>query len=109
MYSFKSKKCVLKSFDQWICLHFSLLSSSRDHPIHLWDAFTGTIRCTYRAYNHLVSMDTKLPKEKFFVISFLKTLENKKNERGREGFYRPIRSYADKGLYFYCTCSARLT
>jgi len=30
-----------------------LLSSSRDHPIHMWDAFTGTIRCTYRSYDHL--------------------------------------------------------
>ncbi|PFX18548.1 telomerase Cajal body protein 1-like isoform X2 [Stylophora pistillata] len=30
-----------------------LLSSSRDHPIHMWDAFTGAIRCTYRTYNHL--------------------------------------------------------
>ncbi|XP_020630480.1 telomerase Cajal body protein 1-like isoform X3 [Orbicella faveolata] len=30
-----------------------LLSTSRDHPIHMWDAFTGTIRCTYRTYNHL--------------------------------------------------------
>ncbi|XP_073256663.1 telomerase Cajal body protein 1-like [Porites lutea] len=30
-----------------------LLSSSRDHPIHMWDAFTGSIRCTYRTYNHL--------------------------------------------------------
>ena len=36
--------------------HYSLLSSSRDHPIHMWDAFTGTIRCTYRTYNHLVSL-----------------------------------------------------
>ena len=33
----------------------SLLSSSRDHPIHMWDAFTGSIRCTYRTYNHLVN------------------------------------------------------
>lgn len=29
------------------------LSSSRDHPLHMWDAFTGAIRCTYRTYNHL--------------------------------------------------------
>lgn len=28
-------------------------STSRDHPIHLWDAFTGTLRASYRAYNHL--------------------------------------------------------
>ncbi|KAG8098079.1 hypothetical protein GUJ93_ZPchr0013g36467 [Zizania palustris] len=26
-------------------------STSRDHPIHLWDATTGELRCTYRAYD----------------------------------------------------------
>lgn len=26
-------------------------SSSRDHPIHLWDAYTGKLRCSYRTYN----------------------------------------------------------
>lgn len=26
-------------------------STSRDHPIHLYDAFTGQLRATYRAYN----------------------------------------------------------
>ncbi|CAJ0937234.1 unnamed protein product, partial [Ranitomeya imitator] len=29
-------------------------SSSRDNPIHVWDAFTGDLRASYRAYNHLV-------------------------------------------------------
>ena len=29
------------------------LSSSRDHPIRLWDAYTGTCRASYVAYNHL--------------------------------------------------------
>jgi WD40 repeat protein len=29
------------------------ISSSRDHPVHLWDAFTGELRATYRAYDHL--------------------------------------------------------
>ena len=29
------------------------ISSSRDHPIHLWDAFTGQIRASYRAYDHM--------------------------------------------------------
>jgi WD40 repeat protein len=28
-------------------------STSRDHPVHLWDAFTGGLRATYRGYNHL--------------------------------------------------------
>lgn len=26
-------------------------TTSRDHPIHLWDATTGELRCTYRAYD----------------------------------------------------------
>ncbi|XP_072033620.1 telomerase Cajal body protein 1-like [Amphiura filiformis] len=30
-----------------------LASISRDHPVHMWDAFTGELRCTYRPYNHL--------------------------------------------------------
>lgn len=29
------------------------VSTSRDHPLHLWDAFTGNLRATYRAYDHL--------------------------------------------------------
>lgn len=40
----------MSSYDPSTCC---LLSSSRDHPVHLWDAFTGKIRCTYRPYNHL--------------------------------------------------------
>lgn len=26
-------------------------STTRDHPIHLWDAVSGELRCTYRAYD----------------------------------------------------------
>ncbi|XP_053118214.1 telomerase Cajal body protein 1 [Hemicordylus capensis] len=28
-------------------------SSSRDNPIHIWDAFYGDLRATFRSYNHL--------------------------------------------------------
>ncbi|XP_002739867.1 telomerase Cajal body protein 1-like [Saccoglossus kowalevskii] len=35
-----------------------LVSSARDHPVHMWDAFTGELRCTYKAYNHLDEMAT---------------------------------------------------
>jgi len=28
-------------------------STSRDHPVHLWDAFTGQIRCSYRTYDQV--------------------------------------------------------
>ncbi|XP_071964973.1 telomerase Cajal body protein 1-like [Antedon mediterranea] len=37
-----------------------LVSTSRDHPIHLWDAFTGELRCTYRPYNHLDEVTSAL-------------------------------------------------
>ncbi|EFJ26631.1 hypothetical protein SELMODRAFT_172852 [Selaginella moellendorffii] len=26
-------------------------TTTRDHPVHLWDAATGNLRCSYRAYN----------------------------------------------------------
>lgn len=29
------------------------VSTSRDHPLHMWDAFSGNLRATYRAYDHL--------------------------------------------------------
>uniref|UniRef100_A0A2D4M300 Telomerase Cajal body protein 1 n=1 Tax=Micrurus spixii TaxID=129469 RepID=A0A2D4M300_9SAUR len=30
-----------------------LASSSRDNPVHLWDAFNGELRASFRPYNHL--------------------------------------------------------
>jgi telomerase Cajal body protein 1 len=30
-----------------------LFVTSKDNPIHLYDAFTGQIRCSYKGYNHL--------------------------------------------------------
>ncbi|KAM9836816.1 telomerase Cajal body protein 1 [Aulostomus maculatus] len=30
-----------------------LASSSRDNPVHLWDAFYGEVRASFRPYNHL--------------------------------------------------------
>ncbi|KAK1153521.1 hypothetical protein AOXY_G29584 [Acipenser oxyrinchus oxyrinchus] len=30
-----------------------IASSSRDNPIHIWDAFYGDLRATFRPYNHL--------------------------------------------------------
>lgn len=27
------------------------MSTPQGHPIHLWDACNGALRCTYRAYN----------------------------------------------------------
>uniref|UniRef100_A0A2K6GST3 Telomerase Cajal body protein 1 n=1 Tax=Propithecus coquereli TaxID=379532 RepID=A0A2K6GST3_PROCO len=30
-----------------------MASSSRENPIHIWDAFTGELRASFRSYNHL--------------------------------------------------------
>ncbi|XP_049852930.1 telomerase Cajal body protein 1-like isoform X2 [Schistocerca gregaria] len=43
-----------------------LVSTSKDNPVHMWDAFTGELRCSYRCFNqmdeivtpHCVSFDT---------------------------------------------------
>ncbi|RLN56157.1 hypothetical protein BBJ29_003318 [Phytophthora kernoviae] len=29
------------------------VSTSRDQPVHLWDAYTGALRASYRAYDHM--------------------------------------------------------
>jgi len=41
---------LMNSADPTSCV---IASTTRDHPVHLWDAFTGELRCTYRPYNHL--------------------------------------------------------
>ena len=42
------------------CCCYSLAVTSKDTPIHLYDAFTGELRCSYRAFNHVVSLLFKL-------------------------------------------------
>lgn len=34
---------------------FSLVSSCRSNPVHLFDAYTGQVRASYKALNHLVT------------------------------------------------------
>ncbi|XP_023646244.1 telomerase Cajal body protein 1 [Paramormyrops kingsleyae] len=41
---------IMTSLQPDTCL---IASSSRDNPVHLWDAFYGDLRATFRAYNHL--------------------------------------------------------
>ncbi|XP_072006038.1 telomerase Cajal body protein 1 [Engystomops pustulosus] len=41
---------LMNSSDPASCF---VTSSSRDNPIHVWDAFTGDLKASYRAYNHL--------------------------------------------------------
>lgn len=38
----------MSSSDPTTCV---FASTTRDHPIHLWDASSGQLRCTYRAYD----------------------------------------------------------
>lgn len=40
---------LMSSYDPITCC---LASTSRNNPIHMWDAFTGQLRCTYRTYNN---------------------------------------------------------
>ncbi|XP_010737064.2 telomerase Cajal body protein 1 [Larimichthys crocea] len=40
----------MNSLDPDTCF---LASSSRDNPVHLWDAFYGEVRASFRPYNHL--------------------------------------------------------
>ncbi|XP_037333772.2 telomerase Cajal body protein 1 [Pungitius pungitius] len=40
----------MSSLDADTCF---LASSSRDNPVHVWDAFYGEVRASYRPYNHL--------------------------------------------------------
>ncbi|XP_068164898.1 telomerase Cajal body protein 1 isoform X2 [Antennarius striatus] len=40
----------MNSLDPDTCF---LASSSRDNPVHLWDAFYGDVRASFRPYNHL--------------------------------------------------------
>lgn len=40
----------MNSLDPDTCF---LASSSRDNPIHVWDAFYGEVRASFRPYNHL--------------------------------------------------------
>ncbi|KAK6917466.1 WD40 repeat [Dillenia turbinata] len=35
-------------------------STTRDHPIHLWDATSGQLRCTYRAYDAMDEITSAL-------------------------------------------------
>ncbi|KAJ8337747.1 hypothetical protein SKAU_G00367130 [Synaphobranchus kaupii] len=40
----------MSSLDPDTCF---IASSSRDNPVHIWDAFYGDLRATFRPYNHL--------------------------------------------------------
>lgn len=43
--------CWYPFTNSWEPATCCFLSTSKDSPTHLWDAFTGELRATYRAYN----------------------------------------------------------
>jgi hypothetical protein len=38
--------------------YLSLFSTCKENPVHLFDAYTGKIRCSYMGYNHLDELET---------------------------------------------------
>lgn len=41
----------------WFC---SWAASGHEGPIHLWDAFTGELRCSYRGYNNVDELEAAI-------------------------------------------------
>lgn len=58
--------CWFPYMNSWEPSTCCFLSTSQGSPIHLWDAFTGQLRATYRAYNQLVIL---------FIYSFIFCIE----------------------------------
>ena len=44
-------------------------------PVHMWDAFTGELLASYRAYNHAVSVLTNLLKYHLFDLHKMKFID----------------------------------
>ncbi|XP_030838082.1 telomerase Cajal body protein 1 [Strongylocentrotus purpuratus] len=50
--------CWYPKMDSYLPETCCLASTSRDHPIHLWDAFTGKLRGTYKPINSVDELST---------------------------------------------------
>lgn len=78
----------------------SLASSSRDNPIHLWDAFYGEVRASFRPYNHLDELTAALslcftPDGSQLYCGFDKTVRVFHTERpGRDCEERPTTGWS---------------
>lgn len=48
---------LMSSWDPSTCC---FISTSKETPIHLWDAFTGELRATYRAYNQVDEVEAAM-------------------------------------------------
>lgn len=52
---------LLRSLDLFLINENSSWLASRQHePIHMWDAFTGRLRCTYRGYDAVDEVEAAL-------------------------------------------------
>lgn len=41
-------------------VYLSWAASGHEGPIHLWDAFTGELRCSYRGYNNVDELEAAI-------------------------------------------------
>ncbi|XP_023209899.1 telomerase Cajal body protein 1-like [Centruroides sculpturatus] len=81
---------LMSSFDPVTCC---LASSSRHNPVHMWDAFTGQLRCTYRPYNNALDEDTDNNNDAHLICygqfidsnNIVEDLFCKKNKDGQAG------------------------
>ncbi|KAK2511255.1 hypothetical protein Q9966_016684 [Columba livia] len=88
-------------------------ASSRDNPVHLWDAFDGTLRGSFRAYSHLDEPVaphslTFAPDGRCLLGGFSGSVRLFHTERpGRDSRERPLRAggQAQQGLIGCLACS----
>ncbi|XP_014488078.1 PREDICTED: telomerase Cajal body protein 1 [Dinoponera quadriceps] len=52
--------CWFPFMSAWDASTCCFLSTSKDNPVHLWDAITGELRATYRAYNQVDEIEASL-------------------------------------------------
>ncbi|XP_076654344.1 telomerase Cajal body protein 1 homolog [Halictus rubicundus] len=52
--------CWYPYMNSWDPATCCFLSTSRESPIHLWDAFNGELRATYRAYNQVDEVEASI-------------------------------------------------
>ncbi|XP_028047467.1 telomerase Cajal body protein 1 [Monomorium pharaonis] len=52
--------CWYPFMNSWEPVTCCFLSTSRESPVHLWDAFTGELRATYRAYNQVDEVEASI-------------------------------------------------
>ncbi|XP_034194039.2 telomerase Cajal body protein 1 homolog isoform X2 [Osmia lignaria lignaria] len=52
--------CWYPFMNSWQPETCCFLSTSRESPIHLWDAFNGELRATYRAYNQVDEVEASI-------------------------------------------------